>query len=67
MIQINFDELEAAVESNSYLGYCLVCGAEHYFVDPNARNDKCEECGERMVFGAEEILISHPEVIRQDG
>ena len=38
-------------------GFCLACGAENDGCEPDARNYKCEECGEKKVFGAEEILV----------
>ena len=40
-------------------GFCLICATEHYGIEPDARNYKCESdyCGEMAVFGAEEILI----------
>ena len=33
-------------------GFCL-----NYGVEPDARDYKCESCGERRVSGAEEILF----------
>lgn len=38
-------------------GFCLVCGCEADQCEPDATNYKCEECGERQVFGAEELLM----------
>jgi hypothetical protein len=38
-------------------GFCIACGEEHYECEPDARNYKCEACGQRQVFGAEEILL----------
>lgn len=38
-------------------GFCLECGLEHYGMEPDARECECESCGERRVFGAEEILL----------
>ena len=38
-------------------GFCIACGAEHYSVEPDARNYPCEECGERKVYGAEELVL----------
>lgn len=42
---------------NEYVGYCISCGAEHYQIEPDARNYLCEECEERQVFGIEELLM----------
>ena len=39
------------------MGVCLACGAERDCCEPDARNYKCEECGERRVFGLEEALL----------
>lgn len=44
-------------EPDSYLGFCLACGYEQGGCEPDARDYKCEECGERKVYGAEECLI----------
>ena len=38
-------------------GFCIACGCEHEGCEPDARNYKCEACGERKVFGAEELLL----------
>lgn len=38
-------------------GFCVVCGADHYECEPDARNYTCYECGERGVFGAAEFLF----------
>lgn len=39
-------------------GFCLMCGAEASGVEPDARRYECEACGERQVYGVEELLIS---------
>lgn len=38
-------------------GFCLVCGEEASGCEPDARKYKCEHCGLREVYGAEEILF----------
>lgn len=38
-------------------GFCIVCAAEAEGVEPDARKYKCESCGARAVYGAEELLI----------
>jgi hypothetical protein len=38
-------------------GFCVACGADAMGVEPDARNYECESCGERQVFGAEELLL----------
>ena len=37
--------------------FCLACGAEAVGVKPDARRYKCEACGEKVVYGAEELLL----------
>ena len=39
-------------------GICRACGEEAYGVEPDAVKYKCEGCGEKQVYGAEEILIT---------
>jgi hypothetical protein len=46
-----------AAESDENIGFCLDCGEEHENIEPDARRYKCEACGERRVYGAEEILV----------
>lgn len=38
-------------------GFCLHCGNEAYGVEPDARQYTCESCGEKKVYGLEELLI----------
>jgi hypothetical protein len=38
-------------------GICIACGADADGCEPDARKYKCEACGERAVYGAEELLI----------
>lgn len=38
-------------------GFCLSCGAEATSVEPDARRYACDTCGEKSVFGAEELLL----------
>ena len=38
-------------------GFCLACGEEAEGVRPDARRYKCEACGEKAVYGAEELLL----------
>ena len=54
---ITIDRIMAAVEEDDNLGFCIVCGAEVYNVEPDARKYQCEECDARAVFGAEELLL----------
>jgi len=47
----------AAMEADEYLGFCLDCGAEHGQVEPDAERYECKCCGERKVYGAEQIVL----------
>jgi hypothetical protein len=52
--------LEAVERANTSLdnpGICLLCGQDADSCEPDARRYECESCGERGVYGAEEVLI----------
>ena len=52
------DEIVAAYEAGGYTGWCTSCGIEvSCGVDPDACGDPCESCGERAVYGTEELLL----------
>ena len=55
--KITIDAVIEAMSSDGNLGFCLECGAEASGVEPDARNYKCDACGQMQVFGAEEILV----------
>ena len=38
-------------------GFCIACGEEADGCEPDARGYECEICGERKVYGAEELLM----------
>lgn len=38
-------------------GFCLACFAEVSGIEPDARHYECEACGERRVYGCDELLI----------
>ena len=38
-------------------GICVKCGADQQDCEPDARRYKCESCGERAVYGAQELLF----------
>ena len=56
-MKVTIDQVMEAVQADDNLGFCTACGAEAFNVEPDARNYKCESCGERQVFGAEELLM----------
>lgn len=48
----DFEEMQ-----DCQMGGCTSCGAWRDCCEPDARNYKCEDCGENTVYGAEELLI----------
>lgn len=58
---ITADRVTEAVErqmtSLDNPGFCIKCGEETEGVEPDARKYECESCGERGVYGAEELLM----------
>lgn len=55
------DALHRAEENLERPGFCTACGEDADGVEPDARKYTCEACGEKAVYGAEELLI-HLEV-----
>lgn len=51
------DEILEACAADDCRGFCLACGTEAYGVEPDARRYRCESCGERRVYGAQELVI----------
>ena len=52
-ITCSSDEVQEACN-----GACLACGEIQYGgVEPDARQYECEFCGERKVYGLEELLV----------
>jgi DNA-directed RNA polymerase subunit RPC12/RpoP len=50
-----FDEVECALEE--YAGFCIKCGEQADGIEPDAREYRCESCGQNSVYGAGEILF----------
>ena len=46
-----------ALAQDADLGVCVHCGAEADGVEPDTRGRKCQSCGQRGVYGAEELVI----------
>lgn len=53
---ITFERIEEAIHDGC-IGFCTKCGNEQDGCEPDARNYECEACGEKAVFGAEELLF----------
>ena len=45
------------IQFNSGPGFCLGCGEEADGCEPDARQYECDLCGERKVYGIEELLM----------
>jgi hypothetical protein len=54
---VTIEQVMEAIESGEYAGFCIACGEQADGVEPDARNYLCESCGQRKVFGAEELLM----------
>lgn len=54
---VTLDRVMEAVQADDMRGFCTDCGAEAFCVEPDARGYRCESCGERDVYGAEELLL----------
>jgi predicted RNA-binding Zn-ribbon protein involved in translation (DUF1610 family) len=57
-MRISIDRIMAAVQEDSNIGFCTACGEEVSGVEPDARKYKCESCGKKAVYGAEELLMA---------
>ena len=57
MAAITTDQIIDAVERDDGTGFCIACGQERMYCEPDARNYECESCGEFKVYGAQELLF----------
>jgi hypothetical protein len=56
-MKVTLDQIMDAVEEDDNKGFCTACGEEAYEVEPDARRYRCDSCGERQVYGAQELLF----------
>jgi len=54
---ISMSEEEFLDMSNDFCGICLACQEVMYTIDPDGRKCKCDNCGEKAVYGIEELLL----------
>jgi hypothetical protein len=58
---ITVDRVADAVERHMTIldnpGFCIACGEDAEGIKADARRYKCESCGERAVFGADELFL----------
>lgn len=52
------DAVERRNTSLDNPGFCVSCGEDQEGCEPDAREYLCESCGEKGVYGAEELLFS---------
>jgi hypothetical protein len=59
---ITTDRVLRAVEESMFgldnTGFCVKCGSEQEGCEPDARKYVCESCGEKAVYGAQELMFS---------
>ena len=55
--RIEISAVMAAVERDDGTGFCITCGEEQSGCEPDARRVECDSCGEKKVYGAEELLF----------
>ena len=56
-ITVDVDEVLEAVQEDRNAGFCIVCGEEHYGVEPEVRRFQWDKgCGPTG-YGAEELLM----------
>ena len=57
--EFGMSDLEEGIEiaRNEDAGICLMCHSVQYGCEPDARLYECEDCGEHLVFGIEEIMM----------
>lgn len=48
---------EFQTASDHYEGRCIECGAVAHGCEPDAHEYKCNNCGEKAVYGLEQLLL----------
>lgn len=51
------DAIEREMTGLDNPGFCILCGEDAEGCEPDARRYECECCGEKGVYGAEELLF----------
>lgn len=57
MVEMTEAEYQSLVFGDGNPGFCMACGSEAGGCEPDARNYRCESCGERDVYGIEELMV----------
>lgn len=55
--RFTLEQVEEIILGDNNIGFCIKCGAERDGCEPDAQKYKCEECGAKAVYGAEQILV----------
>jgi hypothetical protein len=55
---ITADRVIEMVKADDNEGICTACGEDASGCEPDARKYECEVCGERKVYGAQELLFA---------
>jgi hypothetical protein len=61
---VSAEEMEQIMFGMDSPGWCLTCGEEVDGVEPDASKYLCECCGQRKVYGMEQLLIMDLLVIK---
>jgi hypothetical protein len=60
---LNAEDLMAAFAESTFgmgsTGFCLACGEQQDGCEPDAEGYECEGCGEKMVVGAETVMVRY--------
>lgn len=56
-VLVDLDRVIELVKADDNMGLCVRCGFEQEGCEPDARRYVCEACGQRSVYGAQELLI----------
>jgi hypothetical protein len=56
--EVIMDAVERRMFDLDNPGFCIMCGHEAEGVEPDARRYRCEACGARHVYGADELAMS---------
>jgi len=54
---ITAERVEELIQEADNGGLCIECGAERSNCEPDAERYLCENCGQRAVYGAEQLLL----------
>lgn len=54
---LSMERIMEAAQADDNRGFCRACGEEHNWIEPDAERYECEVCGEKEVYGAEQLLL----------